>query len=454
MNRTSIFLLFFLLIASLSLSAQQQFVIDQVVAVVGGKSVKLSDVEGEYMQARAQGIANYDNLKCEIFESILKQKLLVNQAMLDSIVIPESQVESELSQRLNTEINRIGSADKIEKQYNKSISQIKEDMREQMRDMLLVQKMQQTIVEKMKITPTEVRNFYNKIPKDSIPTIDAQLEFAQLALYPAYSEKSILDVKEKLLDLRKRIMGGENFSALAGFYSEDPGTAVKGGETGFLAKADFDDPALAKASFTLNKPGDVSRIVESKFGYHIIQLIEHRGDRVNSRQILMKPKPDPEAVVKVRATLDSIANLIRKGKVTFDDAIKLYSMDQDTRFNNGSVINQATGGTKFTKEQLSAADYYVVKNLKIGEVSSPYESRDKANKIFYKVVVLKSQIAYHKANLKEDYDLIQDIAKNQKRITVLNDWFSQKIESTYIQIDNHTFGNCIFNNKAWLKAGM
>jgi peptidyl-prolyl cis-trans isomerase SurA len=384
----------------------------------------------------------------------LKQKLLVNQAMLDSIVIPDSQVDAELSQRLTTEINRLGSADKIEKQYNKSISQIKEDMRENMREMLLVQKMQQNIVEKMKITPTEVSNFYNKIPKDSIPTIDAQLEFAQLAMYPAYSEKSVLEVKDKLLDLRKRILGGENFGALAGFYSEDPGTAVKGGETGFLAKADFDDPVLAKAAFGLNKPGDVSQIVESKFGYQIVQLIEHRGDRVNTRQILMKPKPDPDAVFKVRNTLDSVAILIRKGTVTFDDAVKFYSMDPDTRYNKGLVVNPATGGTKFNKEQLSAADYYIVKNLKVGELSTPYESRDKNNKFFYKIVILKSQIPAHKANLQEDYDMIQDIAKNQKRMIVLNNWFAQKIETTYIRISDPSFKSCKFSVKGWLKAGM
>jgi peptidyl-prolyl cis-trans isomerase SurA len=454
MRSTTIFFLFFLLVFPIALSAQQPFVIDQVLAVVGSKDIKQSDVENEYMQVRSQGVGDYEALKCEIFESILKQKLLVNQAMLDSIVIPESQVDGELSQRLTTEINRLGSADKIEKQYNKSISQIKEDMRENMREMLLVQKMQQNIVEKMKITPTEVSKFFNKIPKDSIPTIDAQLEFAQLAMYPAYSEKSVLEVKDKLLDLRKRILGGENFGALAGFYSEDPGTAIKGGETGFLAKADFDDPVLAKAAFGLNKQGDVSRIVESKFGYQIIQLIEHRGDRVNTRQILMKPKPDPDAVFKVRNTLDSIATLIRKGTITFDDAVKFYSMDPDTRYNKGLVVNPATGGTKFNKEQLSAADYYVVKNLKVGELSTPYESRDKTNKFFYKIVILKSQIPSHKANLQADYDMIQDIAKNQKRMTVLNNWFAQKIETTYIRINDPSFKSCKFSIKGWLKAGM
>jgi len=452
MKSKSIFFLIFLTAIQFSVSAQQPFAIDQVIAIIGTKSIKQSDIENEYLQIRAQGMSIYDNLKCDIFESLLKQKLLVNQAMIDSIVVPESQVETNLSQRLNAEINRIGSVEKIENQYKKSLNQIKDDLRESMREMLLTQKMQETIIEKLKITPSEIKTFYNKFPKDSIPHIDEQVEFAQLALYPAYTEQSILEVKDKLLDLRKRILAGENFAALAGFYSEDEGTAMRGGETGFLAKADM-DPEYAKAAFTLNKQGDVSRIVESKLGFHILQLIERRGDQINTRHILMRPKPDPEAVKKVKVTLDSIAQLIRKDSVTFENAVKYYSMDQDTRFNRGIVVNPATGGTKFSREQLAPSDYYYVKNLKIRDISDPFESRDKNNKIFYKIVTLKFKITAHQANLKDDYDLMQDMAKNQKKTTVLNDWFVQKIKTTNIYIDSE-FQKCNFSLKGWLKAGM
>ena len=451
MNR-NIFFLIFLIFVSFALNAQQPIILDQIVATVGSKGIKQSDVENGYVQARAQGAGDYTNLKCEIFESLLKQKLLVNQAMLDSIVIPESQVDAELGNRLNMEINRVGSLEKIEKQYNKTISQIKEDFRESMHEMLLVQKMQQNIVEKMKITPSEVKSFYNKLAKDSIPTIESHFQFAQLAMYPAYSEKSILEVKDKLLDLRKRIQAGESFAALAAFYSEDEGTAKKGGETGLTSKADFDDPDYAKAAFALSKPGDVSRIVESRLGFLIIQLIERSGDRVNARVILLKPKPDPEAVVKVKSILDSIANIIRNGSKTFEAAVKLYSMDLDTRFNGGLLVNPATGATEFTREQIAPADYYAVKNLKVGEVSAPYESRDKNNKVFFKVVTLLSQTAAHKANLKDDYDLIQDMAKSNKRASILDNWFVEKIKTTYISIDKE-FKNCTFSTNEWLKAG-
>ena len=451
MNR-NIFFLIFLIFIPFSLTAQQPFIIDQIVAIVGSKGIKQSDIENGYVQARSSGVGDYANLKCEIFESLLKQKLLVNQAMLDSIVIPESQVDGELSNRLNMEISRVGSIEKIEKQYNKTISQIKEDFRESMHEMLLVQKMQQTIVEKMKITPTEIKSFYNKLPKDSIPTVESHFQFAQLAMYPAYSEQSILEVKDKLLNLRKRIQAGESFAALAAFYSEDEGTAKKGGETGLTSKNDFDDPEYAKVAFSLNKPGDVSRIVESKFGFLIMQLIEHVGDRVNARVILLKPKPDPEAVFKVKSLLDSVANVIRKGSVTFEAAVKLYSMDEDTRFNGGLLVNPATGATQFTREQIAPADYYAVKNLKVGEVSAPYESRDKNNKVFFKVVTLISQTESHKANLKDDYDLVQDMAKNYKRASILDNWFAEKIKTTYISIDNE-FKNCTFSINGWLKAG-
>jgi peptidyl-prolyl cis-trans isomerase SurA len=433
------------------LQAQQPVVIDQVIAIVGSKSIKQSDLENEYFQARAQGMSAYEGLKCEIFESLLKQKLLLNQAMLDSVVVPESQVENNLNQRMNAEISRVGSVEKIENQYKKSISQIKEDFKDDMRDMLLVQKMQETIIEKLKITPSETRSFYNKLPKDSIPMIDEQVEFAQIALYPAYSEQAVLDVKDKLLALRKRILDGENFAALAGFYSEDEGTAKRGGETGFLSKSEM-EPEYAKAAYALYKSGDVSRIIEDKLGYHIIQLIDKRGDQINTRQILMRPKPDADAVQNAKSKLDSIAQLIRKDSVTFDNAVKSYSMDENTRFNHGMMVNPVVGGTKFTREQLAAADYYAVKNLKVSEISSPFESRDKNNKVFYKIVILESKTPAHRADLKDDFNLIQEMAKNFKKISVLNNWINEKINTTYIHIDDE-FKNCNFSSK-WLKAGM
>ncbi|HEY4785479.1 MAG TPA: peptidylprolyl isomerase, partial [Bacteroidales bacterium] len=298
--------LFLFLSAIPYFSIAQSYVIDQVVGVVGSRVLKQSDVENDALQAKAQGYEPEGDLKCVIFENELRQKLLVNQALLDSLPVSDSQVESELNNRLNNYIAQIGSAEKLEKYFNKTMADIKEDLRKSLREQMLAQAMQSKVVGDIKITPSEVEDYYNKLPKDSLPLINAQVEIAQLAMYPAYAEKNIQEVKDKLLDLRRRIIEDKtDFSALAALYSEDPGSRPKGGEIGFLTKAEL-DPAYARAAFALSKPGEVSRIVESQFGYHIIQLIERRGDRVNTRHILMTPKPDPEAVKRVKEALDSI----------------------------------------------------------------------------------------------------------------------------------------------------
>ncbi len=431
-----------------SLSAQQ-YVIDQVIGVVGSRLLKLSDVENEVIQAKAQGYMSSGDIRCEMFENELRQKLLENQAMLDSLPVSDSQVESELNSRLNNYIAQIGSAEKLEKYFNKSLADIKSDLRKSLYDNMLAQSMQSKVVGDIKITPSEVEDFYKSMPKDSLPLINSQVELAQIAMYPAYAEKNILETKDRLLELRKRILNGTSFAALAALYSEDPGSRVKGGEIGFLTKAEL-DPEYAKAAFALSKPGEVSRIVESQFGYHIIQLIERRGDRVNTRHILMKPKPDPDAVKKVTQALDSIAMFLRKDSVKWDKAVLYYSMDQDTRFNNGYLVNPQTGGTKFEPENLSKEDYLAIKNLKVGQISNAYESHDSKNKIFYKIITVKSQTPAHRANLKDDYYMLEEAAKNKKRASVLDEWISDKQKSTFISVYN-PFKSCDFRSKGWIK---
>jgi peptidyl-prolyl cis-trans isomerase SurA len=431
-----------------SLSAQQ-YVIDQVIGVVGSRLLKLSDVENEVIQAKAQGYMSSGDIRCEMFENELRQKLLENQAMLDSLPVSDSQVESELNSRLNNYIAQIGSAEKLEKYFNKSMADIKSDLRKSLYDNMLAQSMQSKVVGDIKITPSEVADFYKSMPKDSLPLINSQVELAQIAMYPAYAEKNILETKDRLLELRKRILNGTSFAALAALYSEDPGSRVKGGEIGFLTKAEL-DPEYAKAAFALSKPGEVSRIVESQFGYHIIQLIERRGDRVNTRHILMTPKPDPDAVKKVTQALDSIAMFLRKDSVKWDKAVLYYSMDQDTRFNNGYLVNPQTGGTKFEPENLSKEDYLAIKNLKVGQISNAYESHDSKNKIFYKIITVKSQTPAHRANLKDDYYMLEEAAKNKKRASVLDEWISDKQKSTFISVYN-PFKSCDFRSKGWIK---
>jgi peptidyl-prolyl cis-trans isomerase SurA len=427
----------------------QSYVLDQVVGIVGNKAIKMSDIETEYKEMKRGNYPITDNSKCEIFESQIKQKMLLNQAIFDSLEVSEAHIEAELTSNLNKNIAIIGSVDKLEKYFNKSIQEIKEDLRVSMREMRLAGQMQEKAIEGITITPSEVRSFYKSLSKDSLPFINAQIELAQVAVYPPYTDKAILETKDLLLDYRKRILNGEKFEVIARLYSEDPGSANKGGEYGFSTKAEL-DPEFGKAAFALKKPGEISRIVESQSGYHLIQLIERRGDRINFRHILVKPKIDPDIAIKVKHSLDSITTLVRNDTLTFDKAVRYYSMDEETRFNKGLMVNPNTGSTKFELDQLAPVDYYYVKRLKSGEVSEPYESRDSKGKIIYKFITIKSQIPAHKANLEQDYNLLEQMALNTKRMAVLNEWFFNKRQNTYIHIDN-MYSTCNFTSSNWFK---
>ncbi len=426
------------------------YIIDQVVAIVGSKSIKQSDIENEYIQIKSEGYQLDGDIKCMVFEKLLQQKLMINQAMLDSVVVSESQVETDLNQRLEMFISQIGSVEKLEKHFGKSLAEIKKDLMETLRDQQLSNKMQGTIVGTIAITPTEVKNFFDKIPKDSLPTINEQIEVGQIAIYPPYTENAVADVKGKLLDLRKRIIAGDRFASLAVIYSEDPSAAARGGEIGFSKKSTL-DPEYAKVAFALNTPGEVSRIVESEFGYHIIQLIERKGDMVNTRHILMKPKANPEAVTKIMHALDSITNLIRIDSITYEKAVLRFSMDADTRLNRGLQINPRTGDTRFEMDQLNGVDLYTIKKLKLGEISAPFESRDKKGKVFYKIISVRTIHKAHKVNLNDDNNMLQEMAKNAKRQSILDEWFTEKIKTTFIHIDE-SFKGCAFRSKDWLKA--
>lgn len=423
----------------------QDAVIDQVVAIVGNKIIKKSDIENQYLQIKAQG----DEVdKCHILEVMLRMKLMVNQAAIDSIEVTDSQVESELNQRLNMFISQAGSVEALEEYFNKSLLEMKEDFRDEIRDNMISERMEAEITGELTITPSEVKAFYNKLGKDSVPLINSQIELYQIGMYPPYTEKAVFELKERMLDLRKRVIDGESFTSLAVLYSED-GAATRGGEIGFLSKGEL-DPEYAKAAFALKEKGEVSRIVESQFGYHLIQLIEKRGDKVNTRHILMKPKPDPEAVTNVIARMDSVLDLINKDSLTFEQAALYFSEDKSTRFNKGLVMNPQTGEPRFEMDQLHPTDFRVVKDLKVGEISKVYESMDDKGKKIYKVSMIKSRSNPHKANLKDDFDLLKNMALNNKRVNIINDWISDKLKSTYIHIDD-SYKNCNFSRKGWIK---
>lgn len=426
----------------------QSYMIDQVVAIVGSKPVKQSDVESMYLQQRMQGMPVQGDMKCGIFEQLLTQKLLTNQAEVDSLVIEPAEIDRELDRRLSVFIGQAGSQKNLEEYFKKSIYEIKDDMRKSLYEQMLAEKMQGEILKDMKITPSEVRSFYNKLPKDSIPLINGQAEIAQIAMYPPYNEETISELRQKLLDLRKRVLDGENFRTLAVLYSEEPGAARTGGEIGFRSKGEL-DPEYVKAAWALKNRGDVSRIVESKFGYHIIQLMDKRGDQVETRHILMRPKPSPEAIEKVTARLDSVVHLIKTDELDWNTAALFFSQDENTRFNGGLMINPRDQSTLFERDQLEQSDYVATQNMNIGEISKSYASVDDKSKIVYKVVKIKSLSDPHRANTKDDYSFLQDLARQQKMMTVVNEWVTEKISTSYIYIDE-SFRRCKLNNNHWL----
>ncbi len=424
----------------------QGFIVDRVVAVVGDFTILQSDIEQQYLQYRAQGYTMPD-MKCLIFKEFLEEKLLLNQAKIDSIEISESNVEMQLDQRLNYFISQIGSQKELEEYFNKTTLQIKDDFREMIRNQMLTQKMQQEITGTVKITPSEVKAYYNSIPKDSIPNIDAKVEMEQIVVYPKLSEDAVFEVREKLLDLRKRIMEGESFETLAILYSSD-GSASNGGEIGYMAKGELDSE-YAKAAFSLRK-GQVSKIVESQFGYHLIQLIDRKDDRINTRHILMNPRITPDARKRATSRLDSILVLIRADSLEFGMAARVYSEDKNTNMNKGLLVNPNDNSAFFELKQLDSKDYLVVRDLKIGEISNPYESIDENGKPLYKIVRLKSKTDPHKANMKQDYTLLQDMALADKKQRVVEDWIREKQGETFFHIDD-SMRECDFLKKGWLE---
>lgn len=427
----------------------QDEIIDRITGIVGDQIILQSDIENQYLQLKAQGYTgSEEKVKCSIFEDQLAQKLLLNQAMVDSIEITESQVEMEMDRRMQMFINQIGSEKQLEDYYNKSMLEIKEDFRELIRNQLLTEEMQRNIAGEITITPSEVKKFYNRAPKDSLPLINLQIEICQIVKIPPFSEEAKLEVREKLLNFRKRIINGESFSTLAVLYSEDKGTAIKGGELGFMNKADL-VKEFAESAFSLKK-GIVSTIVETEFGYHIIKLIDRRNDQVNVRHILMKPKISINAKRQAKKFLDSLLQVIRADSISFGFAALRYSNDPESRLNGGIIINPRTGDTKFEMDQLDKQIYYVVKDLEIDEISEPFEAIDAKGNIIYKIVTAHSRSKPHRANLKEDYKLLQELTKQSKQQKFFSEWIDEKQKNTYIRIVDE-YQTCKFSNKGWLK---
>ncbi len=435
-------------ILSLTVFAQDK-VIDQVVAVVGGNIILQSDIEEQYLQAIAQGVDYDGDLKCQIFEDLMYQKLLLNQAIIDSVEVTDNEVEQRLESRLGMMISQIGSEQALEEYFSRSIVEIKQDLREMLRDQLLTQKMQSNITQDIKITPSEVRKFFKNIHQDSIPLVNSEVEMAEIMVKPKIRAEEIEKVKEKLNGFLERVKSGDKFSTLAVLYSEDPGSAKGGGELGYISRTDL-VPEFAAVAFNLTEPNEVSKIVETEFGFHIIQLIDRKGERINVRHILLSPKISYEEKQRTINLLDSVANEIRSGAISFSDAAKKYSDDEASKDGGGLIMNPRTGTSSFETDEIDRFLYYAIKDLKVNEISDPVESKDERNKTIYKLVKLKNRTEAHEANLKQDYQFIQKVALAQKQDKAIDSWTKNKQKQTYVKI-NGSYRNCPFNYKGWLE---
>jgi peptidyl-prolyl cis-trans isomerase SurA len=392
-----------------------------------------------------------EQIKCEILDYFINQKLMMNQAKIDSIVVSDGMVELEMERRLDYYISQFGTQAEMEEYFGMSVYDIKADIRKTMREMMMTGQVQQGIIKDIAITPSEVKSFYRDLPADSIPFIDSEVKIAQILTYPPVDEDADFEVRERLLELRKRILDGESMSTLAILYSDDPTATQNFGEIGFMNKKDL-DPAYAEAAWSL-KPGQVSKIVKSSFGYHIIQSIERRGERVNSRHILLMPNISAAAKARAIARLDSLQTAIENDSITFQQAAQFFSEEDKTRANGGIVVNPSNQAATFKLDELDTKDYYVVRDMKVGEISDPYETTDNvyditsnSGKLCYKIVKLISRTEPHRANLKQDYLLLQNMALSLKQQEEIEKWYAEKKKTTYIKIDN-SFDFCKQNEQ-------
>lgn len=449
-NRLFLSTLLILNLLSVTLVAQKN-IIDEVIWIVSDEAILRSEVEEQRLRAQYEGVPIQGDPYCVIPEQIAIQKLFLHQAELDSIVVNESTVNSQVESRLNYFISQIGSKEKMEEYFGKKTTDLRDDLRKMIRDQMIIQQMQQKLVGDIKPTPADVRRFFKQLPEDSIPMVPAQIELQIISYRPPISQQEINRVKQQLLDFTERINSGKaDFSVLARLYSEDTESAKRGGELGFLGRGQL-VPEFAAVAFNLQDTKKVSRIVETEFGYHIIQLIEKRGDRINCRHILLRPRISPEEKEKAIHTMDSIANLIREGKITFEQAVMYYSQDKNTALNAGLMLNDKTGTSKFEYQDLPSEISKVVYNMNVGEISKPFTMIDpKTNKEVVAIVKVKSKIPNHKANLNDDYQMIKAIYENKKREEFLHDWILKKQKETYISIDPQ-WQNCEFQYPGWIK---
>ena len=430
-------------------------VIDEVIWVVGDEAILKSDVEVMRMQAAMEGVKWSGDPDCTIPEQIAVQKLFKHQAIIDSIEVTDADVAQEVEQQINYWLEMVdGSRERLEEYKHQSLSQIRNDLREEMKDRQMVQQMKRKLVEDISVTPAEVRRYFKDMPQDSIPFVPTEVEVQIIQQTPHVTTEELNRVKEELRDYTDRVNKGDaSFQTLARLYSEDPGTARRGGELGLTGRGTL-DPAFATVAFNLTDPKKVSKIVESEFGFHIIQLIEKRGDKVNVRHILRKPVVSDEEIDKTIVRLDSIADDIRAGKFTFEDAAPMLSDDKDTRLSKGlmSTSLSQTGYTssKFRMQDLPPEIAKAVDTLQVGEISRAFKMINQRGKTVCVIAKLKNRIDGHKATVTDDFQVLKEVVLQKRQNDCIHQWVVDKIKNTYTRL-NDNYRDCEFEYEGWFK---
>ena len=429
-----------------------QSVVDEVIWVVGDEAILKSDVEAMRIQAQQEGVRWKGDPDCAIPEQIAVQKLYLHQAAIDSIEVTEAEITQGIEQQIEYMISVIGSREKLEEYHKKNMTQIRNELRESYRERQMVQEMQRHLVKDISVTPADVRRYFADLPQDSVPFVPTEVEVQIISQMPRVDQEEINRVKEELRDYTDRVNKGEtSFQTLARMYSEDPGTARRGGELGYTGRGTLDQ-AFANVAFNLTDPKKVSKIVESEFGFHIIQLIDKRGDKVNVRHILRKPVVSQEAIDRSLARLDSIRTEILDGKFSFEAGASVISDDKDTRNNNGLMANATQSGrtSRFRLQDLPSEIACAVDTLQVGNISRPFQMINERGKTMCVIAKLKSRTEGHKATITEDFQVMKDVVMEKRRQEKLHEWVVNKIKSTYVRV-NDRYRDCQFEYQGWIK---
>ncbi len=422
-------------------------IVDGVVAVVGKNIVLKSDIDNQFYQMKEQGLVEDDADKCAIFEELLFEKLLLHQADLDSIEVGEEEVQLTVQRRLDLIQQQIGSKAKMEQYYKKTIIEIEEELAPLVKNQLTAQRMLREVTADVEITPSEVRAFYKALPQDSLPLIDAEVEYAKITRFPKPTPEAVAAAIQQLNDLRQRVEDGSSFSTMAVLYSEDPGSAKAGGKYEGIQRGQFVKEFEAVA-FNL-KQGEISEPFKSEYGYHIVQLLKRRGEELDLRHILIKPKISQEDLANTKDFMDSIRNLIVEKELTFDQAAERFSSDENSKLNGGISVNPQTGDPRWEIGQLDQTVFNVLNGLTVGRVSPPSFFRTPDGKEGYRLLKLNDKSQPHRADLRSDYQRIQQAALQEKNQEATQDWIREKLSTTYVRVNND-YINCTFKND-WIK---